>query len=160
MPDMLVKLYDLENNWDFVARQEALDVTIRKPIGPENMLIVEWVRETFNEGWASEVDVALHNHPVSCYIAVKDEILIGFACYDATALGFFGPTGVDEAQRGKGTGSALLLACLLDMKLKGYGYAVIGAAGPVEFYRKVVGAEVIPASTPGIYQGMLRKRES
>ena len=159
MPDMLVKLYNLDHNWDFVAKQESLGITIRKPIGPEYAIIVEWVREMFNASWASEVEAALHTHPVSCFIAVKDEAIVGFACYDATALGFFGPTGVDVAQRGQGTGGALLMACLLDMKLKGYGYAVIGAAGPVEFYRKVVGAEPIPDSSPGVYRGMLKKRE-
>ena len=156
MPDMLVKLYTLEHNWDFVAAQEALGITVRKPIGPENQIIIEWVRDTFNAGWASEVAVALHNCPVSCFIAIKDGDMIGFACYDATTLGFFGPTGVAESQRGKGTGAALLLACLLGMKLKGYGYAVIGAAGPTDFYRKVAGAEVIADSVPGIYRGMLK----
>jgi hypothetical protein len=101
------------------------------------------------------VDRALSSNPVSCYIAVKEERLIGFACYDATALGYFGPTGVEESQRGKGTGRALLLACLLDMRIKGYGYAVIGFVGPAEFYRKAVGAVEIPDSTPGIWKGML-----
>jgi predicted N-acetyltransferase YhbS len=158
MPDMLVKLYNLEHNWDFVATQEALGITIRKPIGPENQIVIEWVRDTFNAGWASEVAVALHTHPVSCFIALKEGGIIGFACYDATALGFFGPTGVAENERGKGTGAALLMACLLDMKLKGYGYAVIGGAGPVDFYRKVAGAEVIVDSVPGIYRGMLRQQ--
>jgi len=153
---MLVRLYNLDLNWDFVAAQEALGIIIRKPIGPENQLIIDWVRDTFNAGWASEAAVALHTHPVSCFIALKEGDIIGFACYDATALGFFGPTGVAESERGKGTGAALLMACLLDMKLKGYGYAVIGGAGPVDFYRKVAGAEVIVDSIPGIYRGMLR----
>ena len=158
MPDMLVKLYNLQHNWDFVASQEALGIIIRKPIGSENQIIIEWVRDTFRPGWASEVAVALHTHPVSCFIALKEGSIIGFACYDATALGFFGPTGVAESERGKGTGTALLMACLLDMKLKGYGYAVIGWAGPVDFYRKVVGAEVITDSVPGIFRGMLRRQ--
>lgn len=156
MPDMLVKLYNLEHNWDFVAAQEALGITIRKPIGPEHHIMIDWVRDTFNVGWASEVTVALHNHPVSCFIAIRDGAMIGVACYDATTLGFFGPTGVAENERGQGTGAALLLACLLDMKLKGYGYAIIGSAGPTDFYRKVVGAEIIPDSSPGVYRGMLR----
>ncbi len=38
-----------------------------------------------------------------------------------------------------------MLACLLDMKLTGYGYAIIGGIGPTEFYRKVAGAVEIPA---------------
>jgi len=159
MPDMLVKLYNLKNEWDFIAAQEALGIIVRKPIAPENQLIIEWVRAMFNEAWASEVAAALHNRPVSCFIALKEGNIIGFACYDATALGFFGPTGVAETERGQGTGAALLLACLLDMKLKGYGYAIIGGVGPADFYRKVAGAEVIPDSAPGLYRGMLRRRE-
>ena len=157
MPDMLVRLYNLENNWNFIAKQKALDIAIRKPIGPENTFVVEWVRETFSAMWASEVEAALHNRPVSCFIAVKDETLIGFACYDATALGFFGPTGVDATQRSQGTGGAMLMACLLDMKLKGYGYAVIGAVGPAEFYRKAVGAVEIPGSEPGLWKTWVRR---
>jgi hypothetical protein len=42
------------------------------------------------------------------------------------------------------------------MKLKGYGYAIVGHAGPTEFYRKTVGAIDIADSTPGVYKGMLR----
>jgi hypothetical protein len=45
---------------------------------------------------------------------------------------------------------------MLDMKLQGYGYAVIGDPGPTEFYQKVVGAVDIPGSWPGVYKGMLR----
>lgn len=85
-----------------------------------------------------------------------EDKLVGFACYDATCKGFFGPTGVDDVCRGKGVGTALLLACLHDMRAQGYGYAVIGGAGPVAFYEKTVGAIEIPDSKPGIYKGMLR----
>ena len=157
MPDMLVKLYDLPSTWDFVSRQSAIGVTIRKPIGPEKHLVIDWVRATFGDGWASETDAALSNSPVTCFVAVKDCKPIGFACYDATALGFFGPVGVAESCRGKGTGLALLKACLLDMKLKGYGYAVIGSVGPVEFYRKAAGAIEIADSSPGVYRDMMRR---
>ena len=70
------------------------------------------------------------------------------------ALGFIikSFTGVLEAFRRNGTGTALLLAALLDMKLKGYGYAIIGGVGPAEYYRKVVGAEDISNSTPGLWK--------
>jgi ribosomal protein S18 acetylase RimI-like enzyme len=157
MSDMLVKLYELKDDWGFIAEQEELGITIRKPIGPEKQLVVDWVRETFSDAWASETDRAISNVPISNFIAIQDGKLIGFTCYDATALGFFGPIGVLESCRGRGTGKALLLACLLDMKLKGYGYAIIGSVGPSEFYSKSVGAVEIPDSSPGLWKTWLRR---
>jgi predicted N-acetyltransferase YhbS len=84
---------------------------------------------------------------------------VGFACYDATALGYFGPIGVDQAHRKKGTGKALLAACLLDMKLKGYGYAIVGAVKETAFFEKTVGAVEIPGSTPGLYRARINRSE-
>jgi GNAT superfamily N-acetyltransferase len=154
--DMLVKLYELDNTWDFLQKQKEKGILIRKPIGTEKSVVINRVKEKFGKGWASEAGVAIGNKPISCFIATKDNVLIGFACYDATALGFFGPTGVDEEFRGLGIGKALLMACLLDMKLRGYGYAIIGAVGPAEFYARAVGATIIPDSWPGIYDDLLK----
>jgi GNAT superfamily N-acetyltransferase len=156
MPDMLVKLYELEDDWSFITEQKKQGITIRKPIGTEKHFIVNWVKEHFHDYWASEADIAVANTPMSCFIAVENGELIGFACYDATALGFFGPIGVKESFRGRGTGKALLLACLLDMKLKGYGYAVIGYTDVLEFYRKAVGAVEIPGSSLSIWKTWLK----
>lgn len=132
--------------------------TIRKPIGPEHDLVTAWVAKTFSPGWASEARVALTNRPVSLFIATRGEPseLIGFCCYDATARGFVGPIGVAESARGTGVGAALLRACLADMRAVGYGYAVAGAVGVPEFFRRVAGAVEIADSSPGIYRGMLR----
>ena len=38
---------------------------------------------------------------------------------------------------------------------EGYGYAIIGSAGPVDFYNKCVGATVIEGSVPGIYANLI-----
>jgi predicted N-acetyltransferase YhbS len=157
MPDMLVKLYELKDDWSFLDEQGKHGITIRKPIGPEKHLIVDWVRERFGDAWASETDQAISNRPVSCFVATRERAVIGFGCYDSTALGFFGPIGVEESCRGKGTGRALLLACLLDMKLRGYGYAVIGSTHVFDFYQKTVGATIIPDSEPSIWKDMLRR---
>ncbi len=155
MPDMLVKLYALPNWADLRDKLAQQSVDIRRAIAPEKHLVVSWVRQTFGELWASETEVAFTNHPVSCYIATHDKHILGFACCDATCKNFFGPTGVAESERGRGIGKALLLACLDAMCAQGYGYAIIGAAGPTAFYEKAVGATVIEDSSPGIYRGML-----
>jgi len=63
---------------------------------------------------------------------------------------------VSEACRGMGVGKALLYDTLDAMRAKGYAYAIIGGVGPLEFYKKTVGAIEIGGSKPGIYQGMLR----
>jgi ribosomal protein S18 acetylase RimI-like enzyme len=157
MPDMLVKLYDLQSNWDIVSEQKIQGIEIRKPVGPEKRLIINWVEENFFDAWAGEIDIAISNKPITCFIAIKDRELIGFSCYDATALGYFGPMGVKEAFQGRGTGKALLRACLLDMKLKGYGYAIIGAVEILQFYRKAVDAMEIPESSSGILKNMIDK---
>jgi ribosomal protein S18 acetylase RimI-like enzyme len=160
MPDMLVKLYELDDDWQFITGQKNNGITIRKPIGPEKHLVVQWVAHNFGSAWAGETGVAFANRPRSCFVAVKNETIVGFACYDATALGFFGPVGVDRRCRQNGTGTALLMACLLDMKLKGYGYAVVGAVKDIDFYKNTVGAQEIPGSTPGLYRTWIKKAET
>jgi ribosomal protein S18 acetylase RimI-like enzyme len=152
MHDMLVKLYDITDDWSFIGKLRENEITLRKPIGPEHQLLIHWVKEKFNAAWASETQNALGNRPISCFLAVKHKKIIGFACYDATALGYFGPTGVEGKYRGNGIGKALLLASLLDMKLKGYGYAIIGGVGPSEYYKKAINAVDIPDSNPGIWK--------
>lgn len=157
MPDMLVKLYALPEAESAAAFQRRTGVAVRRAIAPEKHVVAAWIERHFNRGWVSEAEAAFARSPVSCLVAVDGEgRLIGFACYDATMRGFFGPTGVDPAERGRGVGKMLLLEALRRMHSDGYGYAVIGGAGPVDFYEKTVGATVIPDSTPGIYEGMLK----
>jgi GNAT superfamily N-acetyltransferase len=160
MADMLIKLYELEDHWQFLSKQRALGIALRKPMGPEKHGIISWVSDHFGAGWASETDGALSNRPATCFVAVKEANIIGFACYDATALGFFGPIGVEKSHRKKGTGTALMTACLLDMKLKGYGYAIAGAVKDTNFYKNAVDAIEIPDSSPGIYKTQVHDVES
>jgi GNAT superfamily N-acetyltransferase len=157
MPDLLVKLYALPDPAPVLAAQAARGVVLRRPIGPEHRLVVDWVLREFGDAWASETEVALGNRPVTCWAAVAADQMVGFACHDATARGFFGPVGVSAPARGRGTGAALLLASLHDMRTAGYGYAVIGGAAAPDFYHRAVGAMEIPDSSPGLYRGMLRR---
>lgn len=153
--DMLVKLYALPDSRNAYERVAAAGIATRRALAPEKQVVIGWVRERFSEHWASEVDVAFSRQPVSCFIAVRHETIVGFACHDATCPNFFGPTGVEESERKDGVGKALLFHCLEAMKNQGFGYAIIGGVGPVEFYRKAVGAEPIDGSEPGVYRGLL-----
>lgn len=153
--DMLVKLYDLRPDAELDRRMEAEGVTIRRALVPELSGICAWIEPRFGAGWAAEATVAIMRQPVTCWIAHEGETLLGFACHEATMKGFFGPTGVDENARGRGIGHALLIRTLLDMRDQGYGYAIIGGAGPMGFYEKSIGAIAIPGSSPGIYKHML-----
>ena len=94
--------------------------------------------------------------PPTLFVAQRGDTIVGFACYDTTAKGFFGPTGVDETERGKGIGEALLMLTLRALRESGYGYAIIGDPGPVGFYKRRLDAFEIPGSKPGVYAGMLK----
>jgi GNAT superfamily N-acetyltransferase len=153
--DMLVKLYALPPSREVFERLGKAAITTRRALAPEKHKVVAWVREHFSEHWASEVDVAFSRQPVSCFIALRQKSILGFACHDATCPNFFGPTGVDPKLRNGGVGKALLFACLEDMRQQGFGYAIIGGVGPAEFYSKAVGAVPIEGSEPGIYRGLL-----
>lgn len=155
MPDMLVKLYELPECQEAQKKLEAQGILIRRPIAPEKTAIVSWVREHFGDYWASECDVAFSRTPVTCYVATKEKEILGFACYDVTCKSFFGPTGVDESTRGLGIGKVLLIKSMEGLRELGYGYGIIGDAGPVDFYKKLLGAIPIEGSTPGIYKGMI-----
>lgn len=153
--DLLVKLYDLTADAALDARLAIAGITLRRALPPEMHVVTDWIATQFGRGWASEATVAICRQPVGCQIAVRGRQLLGFACHDATARGFFGPTGVLDSERGQGIGRALLLKALLAMRAEGYGYAVIGGAGPVDFYRHAVGAIPIEGSVPGLYAGLL-----
>ena len=159
MGDLLVRLYDLADQSPLVERLGGSGIVIRTALPPEKHVIVDWVKGQFNPAWASECDRAFSCVPVSCFIALRGESCIGFACYETTCRDFFGPVGVAKADRGQGIGTALLWSCLRAMKTLGYAYAVIGGgAGAFAFYSKAAGAVLIEGSTPGIYGGMLRRK--
>ena len=153
--DLLVKLYDLPESAVLLKKLRKRGIEIRRALAPEKSLVTDWVRRTFSAAWANECDVAFSRLPVTCFLAIDAETLLGFACYDATCKGFFGPTGVDPNYRRGGVGTALLLATLSAMAAEGYAYVIIGGVGPVAYYKKTVNAIEIPKSSPGIYRGML-----
>ena len=155
MIDMLVRLYDLPDTTALYAEVAAKGVTLRRARAFEKHTVAEFVKTHFSPKWVSEVEVALTRQPVACFIATREKQILGFACFDTTQRGFFGPTGVAENARGLGLGKALLLKSLEALREIGFAYAIIGGVGPKEFYAKACGAIEIPGSDPGTYQDIL-----
>ena len=154
---MLVRLYALPDVQAALARARTSGVDVRRAEAFERAPVVDWVRTTFSPRWVDEVAVAFASQPPSCFIAVRDGMLAGFACHDCTRRNFFGPAGVSDDERGRGIGAALTLAALDAMRTAGYAYAIIGGVGPQDFYSHVAGATLIDGSTPGIYGAQLRR---
>jgi GNAT superfamily N-acetyltransferase len=154
MPDLLVNLLKLPS----AETSSDGGVTIRRAQPFEITPVREFIEKKFSVAWADEISVGFANKPITVFIATRDRRAIGFAGYECTRKAFFGPTGVDETERGRGIGKSLLIAALWGLRELGYVYGIIGAAGPVEFYQEAVGAIVIPESEPGIYVDLLRKQ--
>lgn len=159
MGDLLVRLYALGDGDAYDARIAAAGITVRRAEAWDRIALRGFVAANFGEGWASEAELAFANgHPITAFVAVKDGELAGFAAYECTRRGFFGPTGVRANLRGSGAGAALLLRCLDGMRQLGYAYAIIGGAGPSEFYQRVCGAVPIAGSDPGVYGDLYREQ--
>ena len=156
MPDLLVNLLKLPT-LKSLSSDVASSVTVRRAQPFEITPVREFIKSNFSVQWADEISVGFANKPVTVFIATRNRHVIGFAGYECTRKAFFGPTGVAEAERGRGIGKALLLEALWGLRELGYVYGVIGAAGPVEFYQEAVSATVIPDSEPGIYTDLLKQ---
>lgn len=156
MPDMLVHLLKLQPLAPLLLELEASGVVIRRAQPFEITPVREFIASNFSRAWADEVSVGFANKPASVFVATAADGVIGFAGYECTRRGFFGPTGVAADQQGLGVGKALLLASLWGLRELGYVYGIIGRAGPVEFYEQAVGAVMISGSDPGIYTDLLK----
>lgn len=142
--DMIVNLTTL----DYSATPDE-GVKLKRAFPADKSRILEFVGKHFSQNWVNETEYALTQNPPACFIATRDGEMIGFACYDASAKGFFGPTGLSESERGRGIGRALLMRTLLAMREAGYGYAIIGWVGDAaKFYEKCAGARYIEGGEP------------
>jgi hypothetical protein len=165
MTDLLVKLYNVKQDVALMDSLASKGVEIKRALAPDKIKIIRfiesniethWPRES-KESWMSECDAAMSNNPPTCLLAVKQNTILGIACYNATGKGFFGPMGVLIEYQNMGIGKALLIKALLSMWEEGYGYAIIGwpAKEAIGFYQKTVNAEIIPDSSPGIYSRLV-----
>ena len=155
---MLVRLYDLPDASLYYRRAEEAGVAVRRADPWDHARYRRFVEGTFGELWAVEADLAYRQSPITAFVAEREGRIVGFAAYECTRRGYFGPTGVQPDERGRGIGGALLFRSLESMREMGYAYAIIGGVGPQDYYKKVCGAFVIPGSEVGVYGSLYQLR--
>ena len=140
--DLVVNLYQekLKTNRPKLKNE---NIVIERLLSPNSDKLVEFVSKNFDKGWVSEIKAGIYKPNPTCLVAKLEDEIIGFACYDATALGYFGPTGVSSKYRGLNVGQNLLFETLLKMKEAGYGYGIIGGGRITSFYGKYLDIVII-----------------
>lgn len=147
--DMLVPLLALPDPAPAIERAGRSDVRIRRARAWEALAIQRFIAdEGFDQRWPAEITNGFARRPVSVFVAEHGGTIVGFAAYDCGPRGIAGPIGVARSGRSAGAGAALLLRTLADMRAIGYIYAVIGAAGPAEFFERACGAVLLPSAWP------------
>lgn len=150
--DMIVNLCNLPE------MKISSNIKIKRAFVGDKDAILSFVEKYFQKNWVYEVEHSLMEEMSKCFIATEGGKILGFACYDSSAKGFFGPIGVEPERRGEQIGQALLIRTLNAMREYGYGYAIIGWVSEAEsFYRKTVGAEYIKGGNPenSVYSNMV-----
>jgi len=140
MNDLIVNLYDNNYLEDNYLELTSSEYKVKRLLSPNSDDLISFVKENFTNTWTSEVKSAVYKNNPTCFIVTHNNAIVGFACYDATAKGYFGPTGVKDNYRGKNIGQTLLLKTLRAMKDDGYGYAIIGSVAKTVqgFYAKYI----------------------
>ena len=104
--------------------------------------VLAFVEAEFGRIWRFEAAKAFERDLPVIFHTEENHQITGFAVHDVNnrGLGFFGPTGVAKAQRGRGLGRKVLLASLADLRRLGYERAVIPWTDALAFYQKSCGA--------------------
>ncbi|WP_274309816.1 GNAT family N-acetyltransferase [Solibacillus daqui] len=139
--DMIVHL----RNYIFPSKLNK-QTTFRRAHPTDQIAIVDFVETQFGVGWVESIENGFAQEQIPIFLALEDEYIIGFACYDVSRnrKGIFGPMGTLKTNRSRMVGFTLLHLALNEMNEIGYEYAVLGEAGPLEFYEKACNAVVIP----------------
>lgn len=122
-------------------RQEGFEIRRAEPQDLEAVL--SFIRQEF-PSWEGEVLETFRNEPISLYICIHQQKVVGFSAYDSNNknTGWFGPMGVLPVTRGKGIGAVVCKLCLRDIALQGHRYSIIPWVGPVGFYARVCQARI------------------
>ncbi|HEX9983323.1 MAG TPA: GNAT family N-acetyltransferase [Thermoanaerobaculia bacterium] len=124
--------WNLETTLREYPAQDVQRVTDPEPV-------LAFIEREFGRIWRFEAS----KNPATLFYTANDGEITGFGGYDLNnrGLAWFGPTGVAKAQRGRGLGRQLLLACLTELWRQGHRKAIIPWTDALEFYRRSCGAE-------------------
>lgn len=124
--------HNLEASTD-VGSHEATRAT-----GADRERVLAFIEREFGRMWRFEVTPAFDRELPPLFFSDENGAVTGFAAHDVNnrGLGFFGPTGVARAARGRGLGRQLLLASLADLRRLGHERAIIPWTDALEFYAK------------------------
>ena len=89
-----------------------------------------FVGKQFYTQWAQELRFAVARG--TCRVLTNPGMeteIVGFACFDATFSGAFGPFGISQSWQRKKCGQFLLLSVLHEMRCRDHRYAIIGDVG-------------------------------
>lgn len=122
------------------------ELSFRRATLQDAVTVQAFVEREFGSGWLDSLQFGFNQPKIPIFVALEGETIVGFASYDVVRAkkGVFGPMGTSLSIRVQGVGYTLLHLSLREMQELGYEYAVIGEAGPMEFYEKACGAVVIP----------------
>ena len=117
--------------------------TVRRPPHAEKERVLAFIEREFGRIWQFEASKAFDRETPPLFVTEENDSITGFAAHDVNnrGLGFFGPTGVAKAMRGRGLGCALLRASLADLKRLGFTRVVIPWTDAIAFYDRCSGAE-------------------
>ncbi|ANZ39734.1 hypothetical protein BBK82_30520 [Lentzea guizhouensis] len=145
---------------------DGFPVQVRRPEAAEQLLLVEWIRDEYGLGWASEMQRAFANDPVSGVIVARRgfsqdprECLLGFVGYNTVRTGMLSSIALSPVVRGRHPmiTASLLKLCLSEARASGFDHVVLG--GVSRRQAALIGipaAWTIPGSYPGIFGKSVR----
>lgn len=140
--NMLVDLH--ARSWDTSADEERLAAegfAFRRLTPADGEEFAAWLTQRWNPTWLAEGLSSYANNPISTFIATYQGRICAFASYNVAIFdNGFGPTGTEEALRGRRLGRILFYRCMEDMRQLGHATAEVCWVGPIAFYAKVADA--------------------
>ncbi len=85
--DLLVKLWNLPSKEPVLQRLKEQGIAVKRVIAPDRARVLQFVDKHFGAGWMHECEQALSTVPSTCYVAVKEREIIGFACFETGIKG-------------------------------------------------------------------------